>query len=152
MLWTRYEWVKMLTSVPYIWGAIDGSHIRLWNKPTVNQVPTDYFNHHFFHSILLHGVCDMPGCTYDATHLRKSTLWKNLKNKDLMVTFTFEVIGREVTRGISIRRLSRPFETLASKTIQQKANGDKDAKWFWQKVEGWQSQDRECFCYSKNKF
>jgi hypothetical protein len=50
--------LESLTGIPYIWGAIDGIHIRFTKKPSEKQVLADYFNCLKFHSILLQGVCD----------------------------------------------------------------------------------------------
>ena len=51
----RFESLK---GIPYMWGAIDGSHIRLTKKPSDKEVPSDYFNRLKSHSLLLQGVCD----------------------------------------------------------------------------------------------
>lgn len=71
---------EALKGTPYIWGAIDGSHIRMWQNPTIDQVPSDSHNYQFYHSILLQPVvtitkrfldicANMPSSTYDTTHL-----------------------------------------------------------------------------------
>lgn len=96
-----------LTGVPYMWGAIDGSHIRLTKKPTAQQVPADYFNRLKFHSILLQGVCDhrrrflnvciqAPGGCHDAAHLRSSTLWRMLLDDQLPHNQIYKVNGKNI--------------------------------------------------------
>ena len=72
-----------------MWGAIDGTHIRLSRKPKQEYNPMDYHNRLGFYSILLQGVCDhkrkflnvcvrAPGGSHDVAHLRGSTLWQKL--------------------------------------------------------------------------
>ena len=99
---------EALIGMPFMWGAIDGSHIRLWQKVPLEYVPADYHNHHDFHSILLQGVydhrkrfldvcCNMHGGTHDATHVRKSSLWSKLKTGETMSTPICQMEGKEVT-------------------------------------------------------
>ena len=49
---------KTLTGIPYMWDAIDGTHIRLSRKPKKEYNPVNYHNRLGFYSILLRGVCD----------------------------------------------------------------------------------------------
>ncbi|KAG6543027.1 hypothetical protein Mapa_015523 [Marchantia paleacea] len=79
-----------LTNIPNICGAIDGTHIKLWRKPRLQDTPKFYWNNKKFYSVLLQGVCDAdkvfwdvccnaPGGLHDAIHLRSSSLWLKLK-------------------------------------------------------------------------
>ena len=85
---------ETLTRIPYMWGAIDGTHICLSRKPKQKYNPANYHNRLGFYSILLQGVCDhrrkflnvcvrAPGGSHDAAHLRGSTLWQKLQSGEL---------------------------------------------------------------------
>jgi hypothetical protein len=78
-----------LSRLPNMCGAIDGTHIKLYQKPAQCYIPADYWSRHDFHSVLSQGICDgdrnfwniciaAPGGTHDATHLRQSTFYKSL--------------------------------------------------------------------------
>ena len=93
-LQTIMDGFEEMTNIPYMWGAIDGSHIVLTKKPTLQQVPDDYYNRHHSHSVLLQGICDhqrwfldvcvcSPGGTHDARHLRMSSIWQRIQNDEL---------------------------------------------------------------------
>ena len=76
-------------------GSIDGTHIRLVDKPHLSLNPADFWNRHDHHSILLQGVCDAnilfwdvskraPGGTYDATPFGDSFLEKDFLEKTIL--------------------------------------------------------------------
>ena len=44
---------ESLIGIPYMWEAFDGSHICLTKKSSKKRVPSDYFYHLKFHSLLL---------------------------------------------------------------------------------------------------
>ena len=78
---------KNLTGLENMCGAIDGTHIRLVEKPPISLILVDYWNRHDHHSILLQGVCNANlsfwdvcvralGGTHDATHFRDLFLWR----------------------------------------------------------------------------
>lgn len=86
---------KNITGISQMCGAIDGTHIRLRDKPKLAFVPADYWNRHDHHSVLLQAVCDSdlnfwdvavlaPGGTHDATHLRASSLYRGFMNRDIL--------------------------------------------------------------------
>lgn len=86
---------KNLTGISQMCGAIDGTHIRLTDRPKLAFVPADYWNRHDHHSVLLQAVCDSdlnfwdvavlaPGGTHDATHLRASSLYKKIMNREIL--------------------------------------------------------------------
>ena len=75
-------------------GAIDGTHIKLYQKPAQLYIPTDYWSRHDFHSVFLQGICDsdrnfwnicivVAGGTHNATHLRQSTFYKRRYYKNM---------------------------------------------------------------------
>ena len=85
---------ETLTGIPYMWGAIDGTHIRLLRKPKQEYNLADYHNRLGYYSILLQRVCDhrrkflnvcvrAPRGSHDAAHLRGSTLWQKLQSGEL---------------------------------------------------------------------
>ena len=76
-------------------GAIDGTHIRLGDKPKLALVPADYWNRYDHHSVLLQAVCDSnlkfwdvavlaPGGTHDATHLCASSLYRKFMSREIL--------------------------------------------------------------------
>ena len=78
----------------YMWGAIDGTHIRLLKKAKQQNKPVDYDNQLDFYSILSQQVCHhkwkflyvcirAPRGSHDVAHLRRSTLWQKLQNGEL---------------------------------------------------------------------
>jgi hypothetical protein len=99
---------EKITNIPYMWGAIDGSHIVLAKKPNAKEVPNDYYNRHHSHSVLLHGVCDhkrrfldicvysLGGC-HDATHLRMSSIWHKMHNDELPNKLQFKLDNEQNT-------------------------------------------------------
>lgn len=55
-----------MTDIPNICGAIDGTHIKLWRKPRLQDVPKFYWNEYYkFYSVLLQGVCDADKVFWD---------------------------------------------------------------------------------------
>jgi hypothetical protein len=52
---------EKITNIPYMWGAIDGSHIVLAKKPNAKEVLDDYYNRHHSHSILFKGFVTING-------------------------------------------------------------------------------------------
>ena len=86
---------KYLTRIFQMYDAIDGTHIRLADKPKLAFVHADYWNHHDHHSVLLQIVCDSdlnfwdvavlaPEGTYDATHLRASSLYRKFMSRVIL--------------------------------------------------------------------
>ncbi|CAM6111088.1 unnamed protein product [Calypogeia fissa] len=85
-----------MTDIPNICGAIDGTHIKLWRKPRLQDVPKFYWNKYYkFYSVLLQGVCDAdkvfwdvscnaPGGMHDEVHWRSSRLWQMLKTESVL--------------------------------------------------------------------
>ena len=78
-----------------MYGAIDGTHIRLADKPKLAFVHVDYWNRHYQYSVLLQLVCDSdlnfwdvavlaPEGTYDATHLRASSLYRKFMSRVIL--------------------------------------------------------------------
>ena len=76
-------------------GAIDGTYIRLADKPKLALVPIDYWNRLNHHSVLLQAVCDnnlnfwnvavlAPRGTHDATHLRASSLYRKFMSREIL--------------------------------------------------------------------
>lgn len=49
---------QTLTLLPNVCGAIDGTHIKLYQKPKDVDYPAQYMCRHHFYSILLQGICD----------------------------------------------------------------------------------------------
>ena len=52
-----HEFIR-LTKLPQMCGAIDGTHIKLLNKPKRAYQPTYYWCRHDAHMKLLQGICD----------------------------------------------------------------------------------------------
>ncbi|XP_024520164.1 protein ANTAGONIST OF LIKE HETEROCHROMATIN PROTEIN 1-like [Selaginella moellendorffii] len=94
-----------LSGTPNVCGAIGGSHIKLYNKPKPAYTPADYLSSYGFYSVLLQGVCDSdkifwdvccnaPGGLDDVTHLRASSLWRRLINREVLAQPTMNLQGR----------------------------------------------------------
>ena len=97
-----------MTNIPYMWGAIDGSHIVLTKKPTLQQEPDDYYNRHHFHSVILQGICDYqlrfldvcvcsPGGTHDARHRRMSFIWQRMQDGEHPNKLQFQLADKQKT-------------------------------------------------------
>lgn len=100
------------TGLPNMCGAIDGTHIKLCQKPgklrQLQLTPVQhYWSEHGFYSILLQGVCDAdcvfwnvccngPGALHDAAHFRSSRLWTELMEGGEVVEPLVKVEGKEI--------------------------------------------------------
>ena len=84
---------KNLIGFESMYGAIDGIHIRLVEKPPMNLIPVDYWNRPDHHSVLLQGVGDAnllfcnvcvsaPRGIHDVAHFWDSFLYKDVLKKD----------------------------------------------------------------------
>lgn len=78
-----------------MYGAIVGSHIKLAYKSKRAYMSADFWCWHDVHTVLLQGIYDhdksfldlcvfTPGCTYDATYLRKSSFYKKLMENAIL--------------------------------------------------------------------
>ena len=52
------SWFHDLSGFPNKRGAIDGTHIKLYQKPPQWYILANYWSHYGFYSILLQGICD----------------------------------------------------------------------------------------------
>ena len=72
---------KNLTGLENMCGAIDGTHIRLAEKPPISLIPADYWNRHDHHSVLLQGVCDANLLFWDVCVIKGT--WRNSRCNSL---------------------------------------------------------------------
>jgi hypothetical protein len=49
---------KDLISIDQVCRAIDGTHIKVHDKPKLRFIPVDYWNWHNHHNVLLVAICD----------------------------------------------------------------------------------------------
>jgi hypothetical protein len=130
---------KCLTGLENMCGAIDGTHIRLAEKPPMSLIPADYWNRHDHHSILLQGVCDAnllfwdvcvraPGGTHDATHFRDSFLYKDFLEKAILQEPSIR-LGSQLVRPYIAGDSAYPLMIHIMKAYSDRGSGDmyKDA-------------------------
>lgn len=126
-----------VTGIPNVAGAIDGTHIVLQKKPDRATCPADFCSGEgkdAFYSVLLQGVCDAdkvfwdvccvaPGGSNDSEHLKSSSLWTRLWEKEVLREPVISL------QGVSIRPylvgdknypllpfLINPFDTAPAET------------------------------------
>jgi hypothetical protein len=110
-------------------GAIDGSHIKLFRKPSRDSVPAEYWSRHDIHSVLVQGICDYnkgfwdvcckaPGGTHDATHLRSSGIWKKLRARSVLQEPMIEQ-GRKEVQALHCGRQCLPSHVFSNQGFQQ---------------------------------
>lgn len=99
-----------VTGIPNLCGAIDGTHIVLQRKPDRAYGPADYRTgegEDAFYSILLQGVCDSQkvlwdvccnsaGGMDDASHFKASSLWRRLRNREVLTQPEIKVQGTKI--------------------------------------------------------
>jgi hypothetical protein len=86
-----------ITGLPNICGAIDGTHIPLADRQNrrVTLAANDFSNRKKFHSIVLQANCDankifwnvcagQPGGVHDGGQFKISSLYRDLKNRDIL--------------------------------------------------------------------
>ena len=130
---------KNLIGLENMCGAIDGIHIRLVGEPPMSLIPTNYWNWHDHHSILLQGVCDAnlliwdvcvraPGGTHDATHFRNSFLYKDFLDKAILQEPSIQ-LGSQLVRPYIAGDSAYPLMFHIMKAYSYWGNGDmyKDA-------------------------
>jgi hypothetical protein len=121
------------TCLDNIAGAIDGSHIKLFGKPANHEVPADYWCRHDIHSILLQGICDydkifwsvcsrQPGGVHDATHLRSSGIWEQLRGGVVLKEPIVRIEGRDIKPYI-IGDSAYPLQAFLLKAFNNRATG-----------------------------
>jgi hypothetical protein len=83
--------------LPNICGTIDGTYFPLADRPNrrVTLAASDFFNRKKFHSIVLQSVSDankilwnvytgQPGGVHDGGQFKISSLYRDLKNRDIL--------------------------------------------------------------------
>lgn len=124
---------KAGTCIDNMCGAVDGSHIRLFRKPPFYRVPADYWCRHDFHSILLQGICDynkvfwsvcarQPGGCHDATHLRSSQIWEQLRRGAALEEPVLNIEGKQVKPYI-VGDSAYPLMSFLLKAFHNRSTG-----------------------------
>ena len=123
-----------LTGLPNMCGAIDGSHIKLQKRPPLDRAPTDYWNRHDHHSVLLQAICDhnlnfwdvcvnVPGGTHDATHLRSNSLYRAIMQREILSEPTVS-IGNVQVRPYIVGDSAYPLLAKIIKPFTASGSGD----------------------------
>jgi hypothetical protein len=128
-----------LAGIDQVCRAIDGTHIKLYDKPKLRFVPANYWNRHDHHSVLLQAVCDSnlffwdvvvlaPGGTHDATHLRSSSLYRAFMQRQILKEPILD-LGGELVKPFIIGDSAYPLLMNMQKTFTQRGGNDiyKDA-------------------------
>eukprot|EP01018_Ginkgo_biloba_P005874 Gb_20819 [translate_table: standard] len=95
---------QTITLLRIICGVIDGSHIKLANKPKNDDTPVHYMNRHHFCSVLLQGICDAqkvfwdvcvnaPGETHDARHWNCSAIRYKMQMRQVLASPIIQIEG-----------------------------------------------------------
>ena len=93
-----------LTNLPNVVGAIDGSHVRI---KAPNKSAPDYFSRYQQHNFIIQAIvdgrkifidfaCGFPGSMHDARVLRRSTIFQNAEQGDILTQPTVNVNGNEI--------------------------------------------------------
>lgn len=121
------------TGIDNMCGAIDGSHIKLYRKPPFWAIPADYWCRHDFHSVLLQGICDykrifwsvcarQPGGCHDATHLRTSSIWEQMRGGTVLEEPIINIGGKNVKPYI-VGDSAYPLMSFLLKAFNNRSTG-----------------------------
>eukprot|EP00249_Psilotum_nudum_P008794 c21511_g1_i1 orf=771-2153(-) len=135
-----------VANLPNVCGAIGGTNIKLQSKPRNSYKPADYWSPRGFYSVLLQGVCDADGIFWDvccnapggldnATHLRASSLFRRMREGELLQHPRVNVYGKSIrpylVGGPSypiMPFLITPFNTQRADTTSENAFDEQLAK------------------------
>ena len=124
-------------------GALDGTHIRLHQKPPQEHFPAQYVSRHGFPSIVLQGivdarkmfwsvVCNAPGGMHDSTHFKGCLLYKSLKRGEVLNTPTITMHGHTIRPYVvadsaykATSFLVKPFREVVGEMIETKIEFDR---------------------------
>jgi hypothetical protein len=131
---------KAGTCIDNMCGAVDVSHIRLFRKPPFFRIPADYWCRHDFHLILLQGICDynkvfwsvcarQPGSCHDATHLRSSQIWEQLRGGQVLEEPVISIEGKNVKPYI-VGDSAYPLMSFLLKAFNNRSTGSPAQKLF----------------------
>jgi hypothetical protein len=121
-------------------GAIDGSHIKLYNKAANKYVPAQYWSRHDMHSVLLQGICDhdriiwsvacrQPGGCHDAAHLRTTQIWDELREGVVLQEPVIRTEGKDIKSYI-VGNSAYPLMSFLLKAFNNRATGSPDQNLF----------------------
>lgn len=150
------------TSIDNMCGAVDGSHIKLYRKPPFWAVPADYWCRHDIHSILLQGICDynkvfwsvcarQPGGCHDATHLRSSSIWAQMRGGQVLEEPIVRIEGKDVKPFI-VGDSAYPLMSFLLKAFNNRATGSPDQNLFDKQLRKGRVKIENAFGILKNRW
>jgi hypothetical protein len=153
---------KATTGLDNMCGAIDGSHIKIHRKPRAALVPDEYWCRHDFHSVLLQAICDdqkvfwdvccrLPGGSHDATHLRASTIWLKLREREVLQGPVVRVGNKDI-RPYIVGDSAYPLQAQILKPFNARAVGNQAQNLFDKQMRKGRVKIENAFGILKNRW
>ena len=130
---TTQQTFEGLTDLPNVVGAIDGTHIKI---KTPTESGPDYFSRLQQHDVVVQAVADgekrfldvaagFPGSMHDSRVLRNSSLYRRIRNNELLLGPAVRVGGREI-KPLLLGDSAYPLSTWLLKPYHEGTNDPKE--------------------------